>query len=102
MPNLGMANQALRLLVDNQKQASPQGCGMNLSSRKEVIANNQEKKEVSDHRDAMGYFVKPVHRPTKDAGFADNQSCEKNESLVCLWRVSIAKRDVGEACESQK
>ena len=102
MPSLGMANQTLRLFVKNQKQASPQRCGMNSSSRKEVIANNQEKKEVSDHRDAMGYLVNPVHRPTKDAGLADDQSCEKNESLVCLWRVSIAKCEVGEACKSQK
>lgn len=53
--------------------------------------NNQEKEEVSDHRDAMRHFVNPVHRPTKDTGFADNQCREKDEALVCLWRVSIAK-----------
>lgn len=97
MPNLGMANQTLRLLVENQKQASPQGCGMNFSSRGEVIDNDQQKKEVSDHRDAMGHFVNPVHRPTKNAGFADNQRREKDEALVCLWRVSITKRETSEA-----
>lgn len=102
MPNLGMANQTLRLLVKNQKQASPQRCGMNLSSRKKVIDNNQEKEEVSDHRDAMGHFVNPVLRPTNDPGFADDQSREKDESLVCLWHVSIAQREVNQAHESQK
>ena len=45
MPSLGMANQTLRFLVENQKQASPQGCGMNFSSRGEVIDNNQRRKK---------------------------------------------------------
>ncbi len=102
MPNLGMANQTLRLLVENQKQASPQGCGMNSSSRGEVIDNNQENEEIRDHRDAMGYFVNPVHRPTKDTGFADNQCREKDEALVYLWRVSMPKRETGQDGEDQK
>lgn len=100
MPNVGMANKTLRLLVKDQKQASPQSCRMNSFSRGQVIDDNQDKKEVSDHRDAMGHFVNPLLRPTKDTGFADDQSCEKDESLVCLWRVSIAKCEVDEACES--
>ena len=91
MPKSGMANQALRLLVENQEQTSPQRRRMNSFSRGEVIEDNQEKEEVSDHRDAMGYFVNPVHRPTKDTGFAYNQCREKDESLVCLRRISMAK-----------
>ena len=97
MPGLGVAYQTLSLLVRNQKQASPERCRMKFSTRKEVIDDDQKKKEISDHRDAMGYFMNPLHRPTKDAGFANNQSREQNESLVCLWRVSIAKREVREA-----
>ena len=45
--------------------------------------------------------MNPVHRPTKITGFADNQRREKDEALVCLRRVSIAKREVDEAAKAR-
>ncbi len=85
MPSLGMANQTLRLLVENQKQATPQRYAMNSSSRKKVVDDNEEKKEVGDHRDAMGDFVNPVHWPAKNTGLCDDHRCKEDEPLVCLW-----------------
>ena len=102
MPSLRMSNQTLRLLVTNQKQAAPQRCGMNLPSRNEVEDDNQEKKEVSDHRDAMGDFVNPGHGPAKNTSLCDDHRCEQDEPLVCLGRVPIVKGEVTEAEERDK